>query len=348
MFKIGICTEREDFASYAEDLLGGMLCGQDEWQIKRIAVADLLDRQQGAYPDYHMFCLDEQLLRAYGMRPITYLSRMRPQASVILLEGLEEKGITGIRYHLFAYQVKRMKQQDLKTELTRQWQRANFVPHSLVVEVEGKRILIPIEQIVYIESRNRRVILHTLQGDYEYYEKLYELEKLLKKDDFVRCQQSYMVAKRFVTNYDSRKVWLDQISISIGRKYKEEFYRAFRTESYILPNEEPEGRATEKQGVLTCVKGTSSGAVLYFRPEQKIFIGRDGTVADIIVRQPKVSRLHCVVIFHEKENTYEVMDVSKNGTYLSGGQRLVPDTTYCVKAGTEISFGDLDTVYRLG
>lgn len=348
MLKIGICTKRVDFENYVEDLLGGILCEYDDWSIERIPVQDLLERKKEKYPDYHIFCLDELLLQSHGMEPVMYLSRMRPEASVILLEGLEEKGIAGIRYHLFAYQMKRIKQQDLKTELIGQWQRANSVPHNLSVETDGKRILIPLEQIVYIESRNRRVILHTLQGDYEYYEKLYVLEELLAEDGFIRCQQSYMVSKRFVTDYNSTEIWLDQMNIPIGRKYKEQVYKAFGTKPRELSDEESEGKVSEKQGVLTGVKGAYKGVTLYFRPEQKILIGRDGKVADIIVNLPKVSRLHCVIIYHEKDNTYEIVDFSKNGTYLSGGQRLVSDTTYCVQAGTEISFGDLDTVYRLG
>ena len=85
-----------------------------------------------------------------------------------------------------------------------------------------------------------------------------------------------------------------------------------------------------------------------FRPEQKILVGRDEKVADIVVNLPKVSRLHCILVYHEKENTYEIMDVSKNGTYISGKQRLVADVSYCVKPGTKISFGDTDTEYCLG
>jgi len=348
MLKIGICTKRVDFESYAEDLLGGILCEQDAWSIERIPVRDLLERKKEKYPDYHIFCLDEQLLWTHGMGMVTYLSRIRPEASVILLEGLEEKGITGIRYHLFAYQMKRMKQQDLKAELIGQWQRANGIPHSLSVEIDGKHVLVPVEQIVYIESRNRRITLHTLQGDYEYYEKLYMLEKLLAEDGFIRCQQSYMISKRFVTGYNSKEIRLGQIGIPIGRKYKEQVYKAFGVEPHALTAEKPEGKVSEKQGVLTGIKGVYKGVTLYFRPEQKILIGRDSKVADIIVNLPKASRLHCVIVFHEKDNTYEIVDFSKNGTYLSGGQRLVSDTTYCVQAGTEISFGDLDTVYCLG
>ncbi len=348
MLKIGICTKRVDFENYVEDLLGSILCEQDNWSIEMVPLSVLQERKLEKYLDYHIFCLDEQLLRLQGIEPVTYLSRVKPGSSIILLEGVEEKGITGMRYHLFTYQMKRMKQRDLKTELGRQWQRANHAPHSLSIEIDGEHILIPLEQIVYIESNSRRIILHTLQGDYEYYEKMYVLEELLEEDDFVRCHQSYIVSKRFVTEYNSTEIRLDQIGVPIGRKYKEQVYQAFGVVSRNFTDEKMQGNASEKQGVLIGVDGAYKGVTLYFRPEQKILVGRDGKVADIVVNLPAVSRLHCVIVYHEKDNTYEIVDFSKNGTYLSDGQRLVPDTTYCVKAGTELCFGDLDTVYCLG
>lgn len=348
MLKIGICTKRMDFEKYVEDLLGGILCEQEDWSIDMVPVSVLKSPKDEKSLDYHIFCLDVQLLQLQGIEPVAYLSRVKPGASVILLEGIEEKGITGIRYHLFTYQMKRMKQQDLKTELSRQWQYANQVPHSLSIEMDGERILIPLEQIVYIESNSRRIILHTLQGDYEYYEKMYVLEELLEQDDFVRCHQSYIVSKRFVTDYNSTEIRLDQIGLPIGRKYKAQVYQAFGMEFRKLPDEKMEEHTSEKQGVLVGLTGAYKGVTLYFRPEQKILIGRDKNVADIVVNLPVVSRLQCVILFHETENTYEIIDFSKNGTYLSDGQRLVPDTTYCVKAGTQICFGDLDTVYCLG
>lgn len=348
MLKIGICTKRTEFESYAEDMLGSILCEYDEWSIEKVAVQALMKKETEAYPDYHILCLDEQLLASHGVEPITRLNRIRPETSVILLEGQEEMGIAGIRYHLYTYQMKRMKQQDLKVELVRQWQCANTVTHSLAVEIDGKPVFVPIEEIVYIEGKGHRSILHTIQGNYEYYEKMYVLEELLAKDGFFRCHQSYIVSKRFITEYNSTEIWLEQLGLPIGRKYKTNVYKALNILPQKPSDDTRKDKTSEKQGVLTGIKGVYKGAVLHFRPEQKIIIGRDGKVADIILNLSTVSRLHCVIIFHEKENTYEIIDFSKNGTYLSGGQRLVSDTSYCVKAGTEISFGDLDTVYCLG
>lgn len=345
MLRIGICTKRETFEHYMEDLLGNLLLGYDRWILESIPVSVLLEEEAGQFLDYHIFCLDEQLLQQRGIDPVTYLSRIRPEASILLLEGEEEKGFAGIRYHLFVYQMERMKRQDLKTVLDRQWHCVNSTPRSLAVELDGKPVFIPMEQILFIESSNRRIILHTLVGEYEYFEKMYVLEELLREDDFVRCHQSFIVSKRFVTGYNGVGIWLDQTILPVGRKYKEQIQKIFAAEENSLSDD---GKQSEKQGVLFGVKGVYEGVTLQFRPEEKILLGRDGSAADIVVNLPSVSRLHCVIVYHETDNTYEIVDFSKNGTYLSGRKRLVPDTTYSVKAGTRISFGDCDNVYCLG
>lgn len=347
MLKIAICTNRVEFKNYTEDVLKGILCEYEEWRIEEVTVQAMLEKKHNKILDYHIFCLDEQLLEKQGIEPIAFISRVRPDATFILLEGVAEKGIAGMRYHLFAYQIQRIKQQDLRMELDRQWKRANSISHNLDILIDGETVSIPMEQIMYIESSNRRVVLHTTLGNYEYYEKMYVLEVLLK-EDFIRCHQSYIVSKRFVTDYNSVEIKLDEIVIPVGRKYKEQVYNAFHASPTSFIDVRKDKIVSERQGVLVCERGLYKGSTLYFRPEQSILVGRDEKVADIVVNLPKVSRLHCVIIFHEQDNFYEIVDFSKNGTYLSGQQRLVPDTTYLVKPGTQISFGELDHVYRLG
>ena len=68
----------------------------------------------------------------------------------------------------------------------------------------------------------------------------------------------------------------------------------------------------------------------------------------MVVNLPEVSRLHCAIIYHEVAESYEVVDFSTNGTYVNTDKRLIQDETYLLKPGTTISFGDRNTVYKLG
>ena len=102
-----------------------------------------------------------------------------------------------------------------------------------------------------------------MQGDYAYYEKMYVLEELLKEDGFVRCHQSYIVSKRYVTGYNSAEIELDRLTIPIGRKYKNIVHEAFSDEPVAM-QEEVECAVTEKQGVLVGVKGACKGVSIEF------------------------------------------------------------------------------------
>ncbi len=347
MLKIGICTRRTGFKKYTEDVLRGVLCGYDNWIIEEIPVSALMEKKREAILGCHMLCVDEQILEQGGIEPVSFISRVNPDTTILVLEGLEEQGIVGTRYRLFAYQLQRIRQTDLRAEMNRQWQRANMATHHLDIVMDGETVSIPMEQIIYIESSNRRITLHTMLGKYEYYEKMYVLEELLRDNDFIRCHQSYMVSKRFVTDYNSLEICLDDIVLPIGRKYKEQVYSAFENRNEDWSDEKTD-KVSEKQGVLVCERGTYKGATLHFRPEQSILIGRDEKMVDIAVDMPKVSRMHCAIIFHEQDETYEIVDFSKNGTYINGHKRLEPDKSYLVQPGTRVSFGDSDNVYRLG
>ena len=99
-------------------------------------------------------------------------------------------------------------------------------------------------------------------------------------------------------------------------------------------------------GVNGC--GKSLGAIIRVKPEQCIRIGRDNTVADMIVNLPLVSRLHCEITYHADHREYEIIDYSSNGTFVNGDKRLLPKETYILKPGAEVCFGDRETIYKLG
>lgn len=343
MLRIGICTERIGFERYFRELLSGILYSYRDWEVENIPVESLMKGEAEGFLDYQIFCLDEQLLTRMGCDLVKYLNRVRPQSAILLLEGQEEPGIAGIRYRLFAYGINRMRQEELKQIFDLQWHLANSTYGSLSVNLNGTMVQLPIEQILYIESRGRKVLLHTLTGDYEYYEKLYALEELLREEVFIRCHKSFLVSRRHITDYNKEGIWLNQVVIPVGRKYKDSISELFQQDGNL-----PVSVPTERQGVWIELSGNGQGMVRHFRPEQKIIIGRDARAADIVVKDSKVSRVHCVIVFHEKDNTYDILDLSSNGTFLEGKQRLVLDTIYTVKAGTRIHLGGFDNLYQLG
>lgn len=77
------------------------------------------------------------------------------------------------------------------------------------------------KDILYFESKNRKIWLYTVKETYEYYGKLSEIEEELSKNDFIRIHKSYLINYRFVRQSDYKTMELmNGISIAISQSYR--------------------------------------------------------------------------------------------------------------------------------
>jgi DNA-binding LytR/AlgR family response regulator len=76
------------------------------------------------------------------------------------------------------------------------------------IQQKGKETLVPLKDIIYLESRIRKVLLHSRTGVFEYYSTLNEEEEKLPGSDFVRIHQSYMVNYSCIREIGHKKVVL--------------------------------------------------------------------------------------------------------------------------------------------
>lgn len=205
----------------------------------------------------------------------------------------------------------------------------------LSISARGSNYRIPIDTILYIESDNRRLIIHTATEEYSCYETLNVMEQNLNESAFIRCHQSYLVATNQITGYDNQCITLrdTNVRIPVSRQHQKKI-REFLQKS-------PSG------GGLICTLGIYQGYIVRIKPEQRVFIGRSGSTADIVINLPMVSRIHCEITYHENSREYTIIDYSSNGTFINGNTRLVPKQAYILKPETELSFGDPLTKYTL-
>ncbi|MGN0483370.1 MAG: LytR/AlgR family response regulator transcription factor [Lachnospiraceae bacterium] len=95
----------------------------------------------------------------------------------------------------------------------------SFDSKVLNISFKGKTDLINYKDIVYIESSNRVVLIHTLsKGDIRIYKKLDEIEEELNSIDFLRCHQSYIVNVHQVDYVDETDFVMKNKSIVPIRK----------------------------------------------------------------------------------------------------------------------------------
>ncbi|WP_055108612.1 LytR/AlgR family response regulator transcription factor [Paenibacillus ihumii] len=90
----------------------------------------------------------------------------------------------------------------------------------LPVQQKGREVLVPFRDIIYLESRVRKVKLHTRMDQIEYYSTLNEEESKLPSSNFIRIHQSYIVNFYFIREISYKNVSLvTGLELPISGKY---------------------------------------------------------------------------------------------------------------------------------
>lgn len=88
---------------------------------------------------------------------------------------------------------------------------------ALLVKRGGVSTRVLLSDIIYAEVFNRKVILHTVNGDIEYYGKLTDLSEQAGTD-FYRTHRAYLVHLKYVEKYNATTIWLEQGTALLSKK----------------------------------------------------------------------------------------------------------------------------------
>lgn len=351
MITIGICDDDPEASKKLYDIIAHIMFPISEWKhcLFQNSEEIIQEIDEGTF-DCRLVFMDVMMNNGNGLSTAQYICSHCPGTDLIFVTTSSEYVYECYHYHAFAYLLKPVSEQDIRMELTRYLGDIYSPDEYLIISFQGITRRIPISSITYIESNLRKLVIHTVQGDYCCYQKLGEIAQTLKDSRFIRCHQSYLVSREKITAYTNSHIYIQGIKIPISSRYQAKCKELLEENVHYESEGIPTSLSIYKKdcGALICTHGTYLGAIIRFHPEQKILVGRDGQTADLIINLPLVSRNHCSILYQSSRKEYEVMDFSYNGTFVNGGKRLLPDETYILKPGSEICFGDKDNIYRLG
>jgi len=73
----------------------------------------------------------------------------------------------------------------------------------------NQTVSLPVKDILYFESDRRKILVRLVSGkEYSFYEKLDAVEDALRKQDFVRCHQSFLINAKKITGLKPGEVEL--------------------------------------------------------------------------------------------------------------------------------------------
>jgi len=99
-------------------------------------------------------------------------------------------------------------------------------PRAILVKRGGLSTKVLLADIIYAEVFNRKVLLHTVNGDIEYYGKLTELSEQTGAD-FYRTHRAYLVNLKYVEKYSAETIWLETDTVPVSKKQFAGFVRQY-------------------------------------------------------------------------------------------------------------------------
>ena len=229
--RIAVCDDEKEIRDmFAEKI--GRLYPKAELSLYQSGEELLLSEKE---PD--ILLLDIQMPRKNGMETAKELRRKNKKAIIIFVTGLEDFVFQAFDVGAFHYLVKpfddwkftevlqnAVEQSEDRKKLEGAGRKGERP--SLMITTGGKHITVNLEDIVYAEVFDRKVILHMMDTDIEYYGKMKELEEKAG-DEFYRTHRSFLVNFGFIRKYDAATVYLEKGQALMAKQNYREFVKQY-------------------------------------------------------------------------------------------------------------------------
>ena len=180
--------------------------------------------------------LDIQMPKMNGMETARELRKRNQQMIIIFVTVTQDYVFQSFDVGAFHYLVKPFddaKFAEVLQNAVKQFQeRERYRMHSkkelpsLMVTAKGEHIIIPLENIVYAEVFNRKITIHTIDTDIEYYGKMKELEEKTG-DDFFRSHRAYLINFHYIRKYDATTIYLQKGQALIAKQNYQDFVKSY-------------------------------------------------------------------------------------------------------------------------
>ena len=172
---------------------------------------------------YDMVFLDIQMEGINGIETARVLRQKTEDAVLIFITGVKEYVFDAFDVAAFHYLIKPIDEQKFADvfkravlEVGKKKQKTNG---QLFVKTRYRNVTLEQNDVLYIESRGKKVEIHTKTDVIDAYAGIGELEKQLKQN-FYRCHRGYLVNLAFIMEYSNDSITLNNGECIILAKEK--------------------------------------------------------------------------------------------------------------------------------
>ena len=178
--------------------------------------------------------LDIQMSGRNGMEIARELRRKGEKTIIIFVTAIEEYVYQAFDVGAFHYLVKPIDDVKFASVLHRAIEEWNSKNNG-VKEAEDKYVMINnsgvhtkvrLDEIIYAEVFNRKVVIHKMNERIEYYGKLSDLEDIAG-DSFFRPHRAYLINFKYVVRYDATTIYLENGTVLMAKQNYPKFVKKY-------------------------------------------------------------------------------------------------------------------------
>ena len=181
--------------------------------------------------------MDIQMPGKNGMEIARELRKYNKKAILIFVSVLDDYVFQAFDVGAFHYLIKPVDDEKFAEVLFRaieqfedreKWgetSRRSEAPN-LMVTAGGKHIAVKLEEMVYAEVFGRKIMLHMIDSDIEYYGKMKELQEKAG-DEFYRSHRAFLVTFNFVRKYDATTIYLEKGQALMAKQNYHDFVKSY-------------------------------------------------------------------------------------------------------------------------
>lgn len=221
MIKIAVCDDDQHFLGIIVTYLIQLKSKyQYELSIEEYSSGEefITDIDEGIHFD--LAYMDIEMNKIDGMDTAAYIRKQDDKMLLVYISSHEEYMRKLFETEPFRFLSKPVSFEDFEKVFLKAAQKINNQKQQCYYFQFGKNIMkVLVRDILYFESSGRKVIVHTAKHEYEYYDKLSEVEKKVSDLRFVRIHKAYLVNMDNIEAFQYERVALvDGTILSISEK----------------------------------------------------------------------------------------------------------------------------------
>ena len=204
MIRIAVCDDEKEICEYLKKQIGDILAAEDlDGSVTcYLDGAPLAQDYADGKADYDLILLDITMKTCDGLTAAKKIREYDNDVMIVFVTASAEYVFSGYEVRAFRYLLKPELLSGFAgvfRECLRELTKSNEYHFSF--QTGNQTVSLNVKDILYFESDRRKIMVRLTGGrEYSFYEKLDKVEETLKKHDFVRCHQSFLINAKKISS----------------------------------------------------------------------------------------------------------------------------------------------------